>query len=226
MNKAQVLELLKASSKGQKAIRTGPRGSTRSYGIGLTELRKIARKIGRDHALALELWKSDVYEARILGLLIDDPKQITRAQAEKQVEDLDEPVLAHVFSSCDASLAKVPYIVELAADWIDSKDKVRRSCGYGLLSEIAGSKKKGAPDDAFFLKYVDRIHQTFLASGKVEGAYALLCIGKRNIKLNAAALKVAREIGPVEYEGDRKCEPFDVAGHLSKDHLKRRLGIQ
>jgi len=226
MNINQAIDLLKANSNSSKAIRTGPSGKSKSFGIGLTQLRKLARKIGRDHSLALELWNSDIYEARILGLLIDDPKAISREQAEKQVENLDEPVLAHVFSSCDASLAKVPFIVELASDWIDSRDDVRRSCGYGLLSEIAGSKKKSAPDDAFFLRYIDRIHQNYVDNGVVEGAYALLCIGKRNKKLNAAALKVAKVIGPIEYGGDRKCEPFDVAGHLTKDHLKKRLGIQ
>ncbi len=226
MSKKDVIELLKASSASGKAIRSAARGNTKSFGIGLTDLRKLARKIGRDHKLALELWDSDIYEARILGLLIDDPKLITREQAEEQVENLDEPIYAHVFSSCDASLSRAPFIVELAEDWIASRDKVRRRCGYGLLSEIASSKKRSAPDDEFFLGYVDHIHKNYVDNGVVEGAYALLCIGKRNKKLNAAALKVARVIGPVEYDGDKKCDPFDIEGHLTKDHLKKRLGIQ
>lgn len=226
MNKKQVIDLLKASGDSEAKVRTGPSGKAKSFGIGLTELRKLGKKIGRDHTLALQLWRSDIHEARILGLLIDDPKLITREQAEDQVDSLDDPVLAHVFSSCDSSLAKVPFIVALASDWIDSSDKNRRSCGYGLLSEIASSKKKSAPDDEFFLRYIDRIHKQFVDKGVVEGAYALLCIGKRNKKLNAAALKVAKIIGPIEYDGDRKCAPFNVAEHLTKDHLKRRLGIQ
>jgi len=225
MNRNDVLELVKARSKSKKAIRSAPTRGSKSFGVGLTELRKLAREIGRDHALARELWERDIHELRILGLLVDDPKLITREQVEKQVEELDEPVLGHVFSSCDASLSRVPFVVDLATDWIDSRDKTRRSCGYGLLSEIAASKKKTAPDDAFFLDYIERIGRTYEDEGLVEGAYALLCMGKRNKKLNAAALKVARKIGPVEYEGDNKCEPFDVAGHLTKDHLKRRLGI-
>lgn len=224
-SKKQVLELVKARSKSKKAIRTAPTKGSKTYGVGLTELRKLGREIGRDHELARELWQSDIHELRILSLLIDDPKLITREQVEKQVEELDEPVLGHVFSSCDASLSRVPFVVELATDWIDSKDKARRKCGYGLLSEIAGSKKKDAPDDAFFLGYIDRIGQHYDDKGLIEGAYALLCMGKRNKKLNAAALKVARKIGPVAFEGDSKCEPFDVAAHLTKDHLKRRLGI-
>lgn len=225
MKKSQVLNLVREQAASQKAIRTGPSSSRKSYGVGLTDLRKLAKKIGRDHVLALELWQSDIHELRILSLLIDDPKLITPEQVEKQVEELDEPVLSHVFSSCDASLSRVPFVVELATDWIDSKDKARRKCGYGLLSEIAGSKKQNAPDDTFFLSYIDRIGRTYENKGLVEGAYALLCMGKRNKKLNAAALKVAKKIGPIDYDGDGKCEPFDVAGHLTKEHLKRRLGI-
>jgi hypothetical protein len=73
---------------------------------------------------------------------------------------------------------------------------------------------------------VDRFHNTYVENGVVEGAYALLCIGKRNKKLNKAALKVAKVIGPIKHESDKKCEPFDLTSHLTKDHLKRRLGIQ
>ena len=38
-------------------------GGMRSFGIGLTRLRKLAKRIGRDRELALDLWKSDVYDA-------------------------------------------------------------------------------------------------------------------------------------------------------------------
>jgi hypothetical protein len=49
----------------------------RSFGIGLTRLRQLAQRIGR------ALWASDVYDARVIALLVDDPARITRAQAEQ-----------------------------------------------------------------------------------------------------------------------------------------------
>ena len=55
---------------------------------------------------------------------------------------------------------------------------------------------------------------------------ALLGIGKRNIVLNAAALKVAKKIGPIPVlSGVSKCEPFDVVKHLTSDYIKQKLGI-
>jgi hypothetical protein len=221
MNKSQVMALLKAN-RGKST------GRVKNLDIGLSVLRKLAKQVGRDHDLAMELWQSDVYEARVMGLLIDDPKQITREQAEAQVEQLDQQdqgILTHVFSCCDASLAKTSFVVELADDWISSKDLVRRKSGYGLLYEIAKFKGKKAPDDAFFLKHIKRIEDNYRKDGSTPGVFSLLSLGKRNPKLNAAALKVAKLIGPIEYE-DKNCEPFDLVGHLSKDHLKKRLGIK
>ena len=225
MKKSEVMALIKANERSQIARKINTEGKLKTFDIGLTTLRKLAKQIGRDHSLALELWNSDVYEARVIGLLIDDPKQITRQQAEAQVEELEQGALGHVFSSCDASLAKTPFVVELAEEWIKSKHRRRRKCGYGLLYEISKMKGKKAPDDAFFLKHIKNIEEAYKKNGSVEGAFSLLGIGKRNVKLNAAALKVAKLIGPIESE-DKNCDPFDLADHLSKDHLKRRLGIK
>jgi hypothetical protein len=233
MNKTQVMALLEAN-RNERGIRNwerlgAQRGGLKSFGIGLTVLRKLAKQIGRDHALALELWESDVYDAKTVGLLIDDPKQITREQAEAQVEQLQVGLLAHVFSSCDAALAKTPFVVALAADWMGCQDVDRRSCGYGLLYEVSKSKKKSAPDDAFFLDRIVHIARSFHGEPRrVQGAMggALVGMGKRSVKLNAAALKVARAIGPIPIGADdSNCEPFDVVKHLTSDYITKKLGV-
>jgi 3-methyladenine DNA glycosylase AlkD len=91
-----------------------------SFGIGLTKLRKLAKKVGKDHALAERLWGSNNHDVKIVGLLVDEPKKITREQVERQVEGVRPGLLAHVFSSCDAPLAKSPVGFEAARDWMDS----------------------------------------------------------------------------------------------------------
>ena len=138
---AEVHALLEAERDGrgiQHWARLGARtGGLKSFGIGLTRLRALAKKIGRDRKLAQQLWTSDVYDARVVALLIDDPKEVTREQAEVQVEQLGAGQLVHVFASCDATLAKAPFAVELADAWVRSDEPVRRECGYGLLYEAS-----------------------------------------------------------------------------------------
>ena len=233
MNKTEVMELLEANQnpdgiKHWEAWASRP-DRLKSFGIGLTVLRKLAKQIGKDHTLASTLWESDVYDARIISLLIDDPKQITREQAEAQVEKLDQGHLEHVFSTCGAPLAKTPFVVELASDWIMSHDPRRRSCGYGLLYEVSKSKRKSAPDEAFFLECIQHIQKSYDGETRpVQGSMggALMGIGKRTAKLNAAALKVARRIGPIEFETERgNCEPLDVVKHLTSDYIRKKLGV-
>ncbi len=233
MNSANVLSLLKAN-KNNKGIQkwnnqNTQKGKLKSFGIGLTVLRKLAKQIGRNHDLALKLWKNEYYDARIISILIDDPKQITPEQAEAQIEHLDQGYLAHVFSTCGAPLSKTPFVVELAVIWMKSNDKIRRSCGYGLLYEISKFKKKTTPGDEFFLDWIEHIGITFQNEyPSVQGSMggALMGMGKRNAKLNASALKIARSIGPIHFDSEGgKCEPFDVVKHLTSDYLKKKLSL-
>lgn len=231
MTKTEVMALLqeKQNERGiQHWQKLGSRaGNLKSYGIGLTQLRKLAKQVGRDHKLAQQLWKSNVYDAKIIGLLIDEPKKLTRDQVENQVADLHAGMLAHVFASCDATLAKAPFAVEVATEWMDSQDARRRRCGYLLLSELSKDKKNKALDDAYFLGYLERIQQSIHNEENwVRDAMnaALMGVGKRNPNLNKAAIKAARAIGPVQVDyGDNRCEPLDVLKHLTSDHLKKKF---
>jgi hypothetical protein len=231
MTLADVLALLEAERDERGIAHWEKLGSRtagmESYGIGLTRLRKLAKQIGRNRDLAQTLWKTDVYEARVLALLVDDPARITRDQAEKQVEELAGGMLAYVFASCDATLAKTSFVVELADAWARSDDPVRRECGYGLLYEASKFSGRKAPSEAFFHAHVERIADTIGTEPekvRLAMAAALMGIGKRSAALNAAALKVARTVGPIAFmSAGGDCEPFDVAKHLTTDRLKEKL---
>lgn len=230
MNKSEVMKILR-EHKNERGIahwqRLGTPGNLKSFGVGLTQLRKIAKGIGRDRALARMLWDSDVYEAKVVGLLIDDPKKITRDQVEQQVEEVDVAMLAHVFASCDATLAKTPFVVDLAVEWVAQGNAIRRQCGYSLIYELSKIKRK-ALDDTFFLTYVQLIEQDiYKEENWVRSAMsgALMGIGKRNRALNKAALRAARAIGPIEvdYGDDNDCQPLDLIKHLTSDYLKEKF---
>lgn len=198
-----------------------------SYGIGLTQLRKLAKSVGRNHQLALECWQSNYYDVKIIGLLIDEPKKITVAQAEKQVEELNAGMLTHVFSSCDATLAKSPIAFELAVSWKQSDSLPRKKSAYGLLYELSKNKRDKRLTDAFFLSVISSIDQTIDHEPKalrLSMGSALMGIGKRNRTLNNAAIEVAQRIGAIDFnEGDSQCEPFDILKHLTSDYLKKKF---
>ena len=232
MTKAEVLKLLR-ETKNERGIQNWKKlgsktGGLKSFGIGLTQLRKLAKQIGRDHQLAQQLWQTDIYDAKIIGLLIDEPKRITREQVEEQVDHLAGGYLAHVFSSCDATLAKAPFAFPLACDWMESEDDMRRRCAYGLLYELSKKKHVTGMDDEFLTHCIQQIQESIHGEDMwVREAMntALMGIGKRNKKLNKAAIKAVKAIGPVDidYGDDNRCEPLDVLKHLTSEHTKKKL---
>jgi 3-methyladenine DNA glycosylase AlkD len=233
MNKSEVMSLLE-QNKNERGIDNwnemeAPKCNYKSYGMGLTVHRKLAKQVGKNHDLALELWNSDYYDAKVISVLIDDPKLITQEQMEAQVEDIDFGYMVHVYSACGAPVAKTPFIAEVALKWAKSSNSVKRRCANGFVYELSKLKTKKAPDDAYFLDYLNYIETSFPNepnSMRMSMAGALMGIGKRNIKLNKVALKIAKKMGPVPVEtGKSKCEPFDVTKHLESDYLKKKFGL-
>jgi len=231
MTKTQVIALLRKNKDDRGQASWKKLGQPlKSFGIGLTQLRKLAKQIGRDHDLALDLWTNEYYDARVIGALIDEPKKMTREQAEAQIDDVHLGMLAHVYCSCDAALAKAEIATELAVDWAESKDDVRRRCGYLLFYELSKNKKNPALNDTFFRKYVDRIQESIHDEENwVRDAMntALLGIGKRSLALNKAVIRAAKKIGPVEVDyGDNSCKAPDILQHMTSPALQKRLGGQ
>lgn len=229
MTKAKVVARLKELADPRGIAHWKKQNSSlKSFGIGLTRLRKLAKELGRDHKLAMSLWNSDIYDAKVLGILVDDPREMTREQAEQQVDGgLADGYLAHVYSTCGAPLSKASFAFALAREWMDSPDAMRRRCGFGLLYELSKKNPQGM-DDAYLLGRIqwiqDAIHNEDMWVRESMNT-ALMGIGKRNQKLNAAAIRAAKAIGSVDidYGGENSCEPLDVLKHLTSDQLKQKF---
>ncbi|MCJ8313504.1 MAG: DNA alkylation repair protein [Saccharospirillaceae bacterium] len=231
MNTQQVIDLLK-SNKNERGITHWNKLTNTtllSFGIGLTVLRKIAKQIGRDAQLAKQLWESKYYDAKVISLLIDDPKTITIEQAQKQVEQLEAGYLAHVFSSCDATLAKSKIVQQLIALWTVSENNIRQRCGYGLLYELSKSKKKNTPNDEYFFSHIKTIEETYNNANKqllLAMGSAIQGIGHRNINLHTPALALAKKIGPINFnEPGQTCEPYDVVKNLTSDYINKKFNL-
>ena len=89
--------------------------SAHVLGISIPVLRKMAKELGKDHALAVELWASGLHEARILASMVDDPRLISEEQMEAWVADFDAwDVCDQV---CGNLFDKTPYAYQKAVEW-------------------------------------------------------------------------------------------------------------
>jgi len=168
-----------------------------AFGIPIPELRKLAKKIGRDHVLANELWKTKIHEARLLAGFIEDPKKLTEQQMERWAKDFDswdicDQVCSNVFD-------KSPRAFDKALEWSKRKEEFVKRAGFAMMAALAVHDKEAK----------DKLFANFFSSIKLAASdernfvkkavnWALRQIGKRNMPLNEKAVSLAKDMAEFE----------------------------
>jgi len=112
--------------------------SKNTLGISVPALKKLARAIGRDHALAQQLWESGIHEARHVASLIDEPERVTEAQIERWAKDFDS--WDAVDGCCLYLLVETPYAHRKAVEWSRRREGVREARCLHLDGGAGGSR--------------------------------------------------------------------------------------
>ncbi len=161
-------------------------------GISATQLRKLGRLHRRDHALALELWGSGIFEAMGLATIIDDPQQVTRAQAGRWVKDCDNWALT---DACAFLFDRTEFAEEKAHAWSARRAEFVKRAGFALMAGMAVHRKE-LPDEVFlrFLPVIRREAGDERNFVKKAVNWALRGIGKRNPHLRRAAIAEAKRL--------------------------------
>ena len=106
-----------------------------ALGVSIPTLRKMAKEIGRNHALALALWDSGIHEARILASMIDEPRLVSAQQMEEWVNDFDSwDVCDQV---CGNLFDKTSYAYQKAVQWCQQEKEFVRRAGFVMMAELA-----------------------------------------------------------------------------------------
>jgi len=234
MTTEEILQLLQhqATAETKKRLKLQLDNKLDAFGVGLTQLRQVAKKLGRDKERSAQLWAQPFFETKALALLTDDPKAITLEQAENQIRELMElkGPLVHIFCSCDATLAKSPLARELVESWVPSEEPIRRRCGYGLLYELSKDKRKSAPDETFFIEWITHIERSFddeVVEVKHGLAIALLGMGMRSNKLYSQVKSIAKNISPINIlTENQKPSQYHLYEQLTKDVVVKAMAAK
>jgi 3-methyladenine DNA glycosylase AlkD len=194
-----------------------------ALGVSVTDLRKLARKIKpRDHRLAADLWASGVHEARILASMVDEPERVTQAQADRWVRDFDSWDLCD--QVCMNLFDKLPFAHDKAIEWAGRKKEFQKRAGFAMMACLASHDRKAT--DARFKAFLPIIeHEASDDRNFVKKAvnWALRGIGKRNRKLNAAAIRCANQIAKQDSRSARWIAS-DALRELQSPAVAARLG--
>lgn len=224
MKAAEVLKKLKSWKDKEKLEGMEKFGinTEKAYGISVYELRKLVKTVKKDHALALNLWKSGVHEARILASIIDEPEKVSQKQMEIWARDFDS---WDICDSCCCNLFyKTPLAYEKALEWSFRKEEFVKRAGFVLMAALSVHDKK-APDSVFlrFLHAIKREAHDSRNFVKKAVNWALRQIGKRSSELNKAAIETAREIKKQDSKTSRWISS-NALRELESKKISKRLG--
>ena len=219
----EVLKKLKAKARPDQLegmVRYGM-AAERRLGVSIPEIQKIAKECGKDHKLALELWKTGLAEARIVAAMIDEPEKVTEEQMEEWVKDINSWDICD--QVCMNLFEKTPLAWKKILDWSEREEEFVKRAAFALVACLAWHNKE-AEDEKFIelfpvIKRGATDERNFV---KKAVNWALRNIGKKNQKLNKAALNAAKEIQRIDSKAARWIASNAIR-ELESEAVQRRL---
>jgi 3-methyladenine DNA glycosylase AlkD len=195
--------------------------TSKSLALTFPQIRKLAREIGRDHRLAQQLWDCGIHEARHLAFLVAEPAKVSEAQMERwarQFESWDQ-----VDGTTRYLFLYTPLAWRKAVEWTRRKREYEKRAAFALMAYLAVHDKDAA--DAQFLRLLPLIRREATDERnfvKKAVNWALRQIGKRNLRLNRAAIATANELRRSESAAARWVAA-DALRELQSPVVQRRL---
>jgi 3-methyladenine DNA glycosylase AlkD len=193
--------------------------------ISVPKLRNYAKELKKElnrHEIALEIWDTEVHEARILAGFIDDPEKVTDEQLEKWVKDFDSWDVCDLV--CSELFDKTKFAYQKAEEWSERQEEFVKRAGFVIMCALAVHDKK-ATDQPFekFLKICERESSNERNFVKKAVNWTIRNIGKtRNIALHEKALKTAYQI---KEKGDKASRWIanDAIRELESEKIRKRF---
>jgi len=195
--------------------------SEKALGIHYTCLYEIAKSIGKNHPLAIQLWETGIHEARILAAYIEDPAMIDEKQMDEWTQgfnswDVCDLVTSELFD-------RTPFAYEKVFEYSQAQPEFVKRTGFVLIAALC-VHDKSAPDEKFiqFLPVIQREAVDERNFVKKAVNWALRSIGKRNLTLNEKAIETTRIIHAMDSRSARWIAT-DAQRELTSEKIQQRL---
>jgi 3-methyladenine DNA glycosylase AlkD len=227
MNAQEIMQELEAmGNEGTKKVLTNHGAQEPFFGVKVGDLKKIVKKVKKNHELSLELYETGNSDAMYLAGLIADEKQISKAQLQHWVENAYWYMLSEYTVAWIA--AESPYGWELGLEWIESPEEMIATAGWATLSSLAGIRPDEELDVDAYRKLLDRVESSIHDSPNrvryVMNGF-VISVGSSIEALTGRALAAAENIGKVKVDmGGTACKVPAAGAYIKKVVEKGRLG--
>lgn len=135
MNLQDALKELEAlGSEKMRAFNIKKGAGDNQFGVKMGDIRKVAKAIKTNHELAMELWETDIIEARLLAILILKPTLLSAEKLDQMVRDATFLQVADWLNSY--VVKKHPDKETLRQKWMTDDDPMAARAGWNLTDEL------------------------------------------------------------------------------------------
>jgi hypothetical protein len=218
----EAIAALRAASDPQIATIYARRApGTATWGVRYGDMDKLVKSIRKDSDLARQLWATGALEPRIVACRIMRPEDLTEAEIDAWVEQINWPHLADEFANL---VYKTPFAARNREAWTRSDREFVRRAGFTLVYDAAADLKSGVSDDDL-RGYLDQIGRDIHGSpnwAREMMNLVPIAIGLRNPALKEAALATATAYGKVDvFHGDKtRCKIWDAVEALNNPRTR------
>ena len=163
------------------------------FGVSVATIRQLGKRLGRDHELAVALWKTGWYEARMLTAFTAEPARVTPAQMDRWTRDFDNWAICDTL--CFHLFDRTPHAWRKVTQWSRRREEFVRRAAFALLASQALHDRKTI--DARFKRALPLIERAAVDERnfvKKGVSWALRSIGRRSRGLHTAAVASARRL--------------------------------
>jgi 3-methyladenine DNA glycosylase AlkD len=221
VNEALALLRQKATAHDMANLAKFGIAASKPIGVSMANIQVVAKRVGRSHELALALWKTGWYEARMLASMVDVPAEVTPAQMDRWCRDFDNWGITDTV--CFKLFDQSPHAWSRVAPWTAKRGEFQKRAGFALLACLAGHDKSAK--DSAFLKGLVLIRKGASDERPLvmkSVSWALRRIGTRNAALYAAALAAAKTLA-ASADASERWVGKDAVRDLSRPLVIRRF---
>lgn len=219
-------ELEKMGSPSIKKIYENHGAPKAIFGVKISDMKTIVKKVKKDHALSLELFRTRNSDAQYLAGLIADEKKITKKDLQEWIN------LAGWYMVTEFPIAWVAaesaHGWELALEWIESDKEKVQVAGWSTLASIASIKKDEELDLHKLKSLLKRVEKE-IHKAPNRTRYAMnnfvLAMGCFIPALTDAAMQTGKSIGVVTVNmGNTSCKVPDAPQYIQKAVAMGKVG--
>lgn len=198
------------------------------FGVATGAMKPLFRLIKHNQPLAEELYATGNYDAMYFAGMIADPKVMTEKDFERWIDRAYFYMLSDYVVA--VTLAETDIAQEVADRWIASGVELKMSAGWSCYCWLLGNRPDGEFSEEKIASMLDLVAST-IHDAPERTKYAMnnfiYTVGVSYLPLHEKAVTIAKEVGPVEVNGNNnKTKLLDASVNLQKAIDKGQLGFK